>query len=170
MTKTALWGTAGVDGAEWRVVITWNEGDEHIDNNGDPILPRTEEEIDAMKTFVAEAAAYGREHGREAALAAFNDPEGDFVRGELYIFSYADDGTCLALPYQPGFIGSKRLGFEDSYGVNAIEWEIEVARAGGGFVYVTYTSPATGIESLKLCYVVPAGPDWLIGSGIYAGA
>ncbi len=60
MTKTALWGTAGVDGAEWRVVITWNEGDEHIDNNGDPILPRTEEEIDAMKTFVAEAAAYGR--------------------------------------------------------------------------------------------------------------
>ncbi len=306
VTKTALWGTAGVDGAEWRVVITWNAGSERVDENGDRITPRTEEEIDAMKAFVAEAAAYGREHGREAALAAFNDPEGDFVRGELYIFSYADDGTCLALPFQPGFIGenrlantdpngilyisemtrkagtgggavyyiypnpehglqnelklsyvlpvddtwwvgsgiylpsvraefnkadrddlvlrvhnardyarehgkeqalmdfndqegkfglgdayifaygfdgttlalpyqpeligSKRLGFEDSYGVNAIEWEIEVARAGGGFVYVTYTSPATGIESLKLCYVVPAGPDWLIGSGIYAGA
>ena len=306
VTKTALWGTAGVDGAEWRVVVTQTEGDEQRDTNGDPVLPRTEEEIDAMKAFVAKAAAYGREHGREAARAAFNDPEGDFVRGELYIFSYADDGTCLALPFQPGLIGenrlatadqngvlyisemtrkaatgggavyyiypnpehdfqnelklsyvlpvdetwwvgsgiylpsvraefneadrdelvlrvhhaqdyaaehgkeqalsdfndregefglgdayifaygfdgttlalpyqpeligSKRLDFEDSYGVNAIEWEIEVARAGGGFVYVTYTSPATGIESLKLCYVVPAGADWLVGSGIYAGA
>lgn len=306
VTKTALWGTAGVDGAEWRVVITWSGDDVRTGENGERIVPRTEEEIDCMKSFVAEAAQYARTHGREAALAAFNDPEGDFVRGELYIFSYADDGTCLALPFQPGFIGenrlanadsngvlyidamakragdgggavyyiypnpehafreelklsyvmpvdetwfvgsgiylpgirsefseedrdalvlrvhhardyagghgkehalaafndqkgefgllddyifaygfdgttlalpyqpeligSKRLGFEDIYGVNAIAWEIEVARAGGGFVYVTYTSPATGIESLKLCYVVPAGPDWLIGSGIYAGA
>ncbi len=306
VTKRAIWGTAGVNGAEWRVVITWNEGSERVDKNGDRITPRTEEEIDAMKSFVAEAAVYAREHGHEAALAAFNDQEGDFVRGELYIFSYAQDGTCLALPFQPGLIGenrlatadpngvlyidemtrkagsgggavyyiypnpehdfrgelklsyvlpvdetwwvgsgiylpsvraefneadrdelvlrvhhardyaaehgkeqalldfndqdgefglgdsyifaygydgttlalpyqpeligSKRLDFEDSYGVNAITWEIDVAEAGGGFVYVTYTSPATGIESLKLCYVVPAGRDWLIGSGIYAGA
>ncbi len=305
VTKTAIWGTAGINGAEWRVVITRSGDDERIDNNSDQIAPRTYEEIDAMKSFVAEAAAYGREHGREAAVAAFNDPEGDFVSGELYIFAYTDDGTCLALPFQPGLIGenrlantdpngvlyiaemvrkagdgggpvyyiypnpesgfrdelklsyllpvdetwfvgsgiylssvnaafneterdelvlrvqnardhaaehgkeqalsdfndqegrfgllddyifaygfdgttlalpyqpeligSKRLDFEDGYGVRAIEWEIEVAQAGGGFVYVTYTSPATGVESLKLCYVLPAGADWLVGSGIYAG-
>ncbi|MCP1661657.1 MAG: sodium:calcium antiporter [Methanocalculus sp. MSAO_Arc1] len=303
--KIALFGTVAVDGAEWRVVVTTYEGAHRDPAAETEAAAKTDADINNMKAFVAEAAAYARDHGREAALSAFNDPEGDFVRGELYIFAYAYDGTTLALPFQPGLvgenrrgiadpygvlfidglcwraetgggsiyyvypdpsagfgrdlklsyvqpvdetwfvgsgiylsgiraefseadrdalvlrvhhareyanahgkeealaafndqdgefgllddyifaygydgttlalpyqpakIGSERLDFEDRYGVRAVAWEIMVAEEGGGFVYVTHTSPATGLESVKLCYVVPAGPDWLIGSGIYSG-
>jgi hypothetical protein len=49
-------------------------------------------------TFVSSARAYARENGKDAALAAFNDPRGKFVRDGLYIFSEGYDGTALAEP------------------------------------------------------------------------
>ena len=71
------------------------------------------------------------------------------------------------MPFQPEAIGTDRTGFSDTYGVKVAAWEIAVAKTGGGFVYVDYINPDTGKAGLKLCYVVPAGDDWFVGSGIY---
>ena len=49
-----------------------------------------------VSAFVAEAVVYGREHGRQAALAEFNNPNGSFVRGDLFIFAGDYNGTSLA--------------------------------------------------------------------------
>ncbi|WP_218185160.1 hypothetical protein [Methanogenium cariaci] len=56
--------------------------------------------------FVQNASEYAEVHGQEAALREFNNPSGQFVKGELYIFSYDLEGTTLALPpFQPDLIG-----------------------------------------------------------------
>ena len=46
--------------------------------------------------------------GKTAALSAFNDPKGEFIDGELYIFAYDMNGTVLSLPYQPDLVGENR--------------------------------------------------------------
>jgi len=122
-----------------------------------------------LTRFVDNAAAYAKEHGKVATLAAFNDPNGTFVEGDMYIFAYDMNGTTLALPFQPELIGSNRLNFSDTYGVKIIPWEISAAQRGGGFVYVDYLNPDTGAVGLKLCYVAPVDDEWLVGSGIYTG-
>ena len=125
------------------------------------------QEKDALMQRVHAARDFAQREGMDAALAAFNDLSGQWAPGGSYIFSYAMNGTTLALPHQPELIGTSRLGFLDHYGVAIIDWEIEVARGGGGFVYVVYLNPDTGSDALKLCYVVPVDREWFVGSGVY---
>ena len=168
VTKETIWGTAGIDGAEWRVVVTRNldAGERQVAPAGG--RPPAADAADEMKAFVAGAAAYAREHGRTDALAAFNDPDGEFVRDELYIFAYDVNGTVLALPFQQGFVGTDRSGVHDSGGVAYIAGMSRLAAEGGGSIYYLYPNPARGYaEELKLGYVLPVDETWFVGSGIY---
>jgi hypothetical protein len=124
-------------------------------------------ERDALVERVRQARAYAQENGAEKSVRDFNDVNGTFADGSKYIFAYGYNGTTLAMPFQPESIGTDRTGFADTYGVKVAAWEIAVAENGGGFVYVDYINPDTGKPGIKLCYVVPAGDDWLVGSGIY---
>lgn len=128
----------------------------------------SQKERDQLVQRVKKARDFAQQQGKEAALAAFNDLSGPWADGASYIFAYSLNGTTLALPNQPGLMGTNRLGFLDHYGVAAVEWECDVAARGGGFVYVVYPNPGTGNEALKLCYVVPVDTEWFVGSGIYS--
>ncbi|HUU75217.1 MAG TPA: cache domain-containing protein [Methanoregulaceae archaeon] len=77
---------------------------------------------------------------------------------------------CVALPFQPEYIGTNRLDFADTYGVEILRWKISAAKRGGGFVYVQYLNPDTGDAGMKLCYVAPVDDEWFVGSGIYTEA
>lgn len=167
VTKEAVWETAGIDGAEWRVVVTRN-----LDTAEMPAVtgerPPVADAADEMKAFVAEAALYAREHGLTEAISAFNDPDGDFVRDELYIFAYDMNGTVLALPFQQGFIGINRSEVHDSSGVAYITSMRGLAAEGGGSICYLYPNPARDYaEELKLSYVLPVDETWFVGSGIY---
>ncbi len=118
---------------------------------------------------VKQASTHADEVGKEQALIDFNDINGSYADGGSYIFAYGYDGTTLALPHQPELIGTDRLNYTDQYGCRIINMEINAAKRGGGFVYVVYYNPESGDSELKLCYVTPAGDDWLVGSGIYTG-
>ncbi|PKL63056.1 MAG: sodium:calcium antiporter [Methanomicrobiales archaeon HGW-Methanomicrobiales-2] len=167
VTKEAQWGTAGIDGAGWHVVVTrsTDAGEQQTAIRDKSPAADT---ADEMKDFVAGAALYAREHNRTDALAAFNDPDGEFVRDELYIFAYDMNGTVLALPFQQALIGTDRSGVHDSSGVAYIYSMSRVAAEGGGSVYYVYPNPANGYaEELKLGYVMPVDGTWFVGSGIY---
>lgn len=127
------------------------------------------DEISALIDRVKNALRHAEEVGKEQAIMDFNDLDQPFADGGAYIFAYEYDGTTLALPYQPEVIGENRMEFTDIYGSSIIKQEINTAKRGGGFVYVIYYNPDTGNNELKLCYVLPAGEDWLVGSGIYTG-
>ena len=133
-----------------------------VDAGGDP---RVREDLASL---VGEAIAYAKEHGRDAALAEFNDRNGTFVRGNLYIYAFDYDGTTLALPFQPHLIGTDLSGLQDPYGVNYTRVEILLAQHGGGFVFYHYPNPARNMTlEPKMSYVRGVDETWWLGAGIY---
>ena len=127
------------------------------------------ESRDNLVAFVDEAAKYAEENGREKALQAFNDRNGSFVSGNLYIFAYDFNGTTLSLPYQPELLGSKRMDAKDSNGIAFVRNCIDQAKRGEGYLYYIYPNPSRNMEDdLKLSYVRGIDNDWCVGAGIYA--
>jgi len=173
VTKTAVWDTAGIDGSEWRVVVTLAESDGEVKTTGTPATmgEATDARYANLTRFVKGAAAYAKEHGKEAALREFNNPNGTFIKGDLYVFAYDMNGTTIALPYQQGLLGTDRTGISDSNGVKFIDRLIEVARNGGGSLYYIYPNPEDNYrEEFKLSYVMPVDNEWFVGSGVYLPA
>lgn len=161
--SNAVWNTVvpGYD-MEWRIVLTDNVVKETI--NTSTITPTPEE----LKVFVEKAYVYAQKNGKEHALAAFNDPHGRFIDGELYIIAYTMDGDTLALPFQPGIIGKNRWFFEDSNGVKVMQRMVARAEQGGGYVGYLYPNPDHNYAlEYKLAYVIQVNDEWFIGSGIY---
>lgn len=121
-----------------------------------------------LKSFVGEAVAYARKHGKTAALQEFNDRNGTFVRGNLYIYAYDYQGTTLALPFQPQLIGTNLSGLEDAWGVKTNRIQSFLAQQGGGFIFLHYHNPAHAMTlEPKMCYAVPVDSTWWLGAGIY---
>ena len=122
-----------------------------------------------LVVFVDEAVKYAEENGKEKALQAFNDKNGSFVRGNLYVFAYDYNGTALSLPYQPNLVGSKRIDATDPNGVHFVQNCIDQAKRGDGYLYYIYANPAKNMaQELKLGYVRNMDGNWWLGAGIYA--
>jgi signal transduction histidine kinase len=121
-----------------------------------------------LKALVDEARDYALENGRDAAIRAFNDPKGQFVRGDLYIFASDFQGKCLALPFEPNLVGVNRMNDSDLNGVAFHKIGLYQARTGSGRYYYIYPNPADGMRStLKLGYVEKVDDGWYVGAGIY---
>ena len=127
--------------------------------------PRVRE---SLKSFVGEAIAYARTNGTEEALQEFNDINGTFVRGNLYIYAFDYNGTTLALPYQPHLVGTDLSGLQDPFGVNYTRIEIFLAQHGGGFVFYHYPNPSGNMTlEPKMSYVEGVDDTWWVGAGVY---
>ncbi|EHQ35527.1 cache domain-containing protein [Methanoplanus limicola] len=170
VTKTASWKTAGINGAEWRVVVTYSGNENEGEAAAEPVnIPETtDSRYENLKAFVDDAAAYAKEHGKEAALNEFNNVNGSFISKELYIFAYETDGTVIALPYQKELLGTDRAEITDANGVEFIRAAIDTAEKGGGSLYYIYPNPEDNYkEEFKLSYVMPVDDEWFVGAGIY---
>jgi len=122
-----------------------------------------------LKVFVDEARDYALRNGKEKALQAFNDPAGEFVRGELYIFAYDFLGNVLSLPVQSNLVGTNRLEAKASNGVTFARDNLELARTGSGQTYYLYPNPQENMrEDLKLSYTTKVDDSWWLAAGIYS--
>ena len=116
--------------------------------------------------FVDEAATYVNNNGLEKALEEFNNPAGSFVRGDLYIFAYDFNGTCIAHPFNPELVG--QTGLLDINGVDVVGRELALAKRGGGTMYIVFPNPAhDGNEELKQLYIERVNDSLYLGSGLY---
>ena len=124
-----------------------------------------------LTTLVNRAAAYARDNGKVRAIAAFNDPNGSFVQGEVYVFSEAYDGTALAEPFHYELVGINLRNMTDRYGVPLVQNLEETARHGIGFVSYDYPNPKNNnrIEP-KLSVVSDVDGSYYVGAGTYTGA
>ena len=121
---------------------------------------------DEVMAFLDEAVAYANNNGTEKALQEFNNPNGSFVRGDLYIFAYDFNGTCLAHPINPELIG--QTGLLDINGVDVVGREIALAKRGGGTMYIVFPNPShEGNEELKQLYIENVNDSMYLGSGRY---
>ncbi|KAF5067380.1 Single Cache domain 2 [anaerobic digester metagenome] len=125
---------------------------------------------ETLVSFVESAAAFVEKEGKERALQEFSDPNGSFVRGELYIYAYDFNGTTLAHPINPEKIGQNRLNETENGVGDFLASSMAAARDGGGFVRISYINPAhnRSLES-KLVYVQKIDDEWWLGSGVYSG-
>jgi signal transduction histidine kinase len=168
--KYAVWDTAGIDGTEWRIVVTRND-DSAVSAESGSVTPgklNVSAEYRSLKEYVHSAAEFARNSGKEEAISEFNDINGSFTDGEKYIFAYEMDGTVIALPFQKALLGMDRSESVDPNGADFINGLIDVAEDGGGSVYYVYTNPSRNYrEELKLSYVEPVDENWFVGSGIY---
>jgi len=129
----------------------------------------TDEDRNKLVSFVTQARDYAQEYGFDAATAEFSNLQGDFIDGQLYIYAYDRNGVTVAHPFQPELIGTDRIGFADTNGVELIRNLRDVAFDwGGGFTYFMYVNPnENNMMELKLGYVLPVDENWFVGSGIY---
>jgi len=131
--------------------------------------PETITTIPELVRFVAGAAAFARENGREKAIAAFNDPEGRFVTGNIGIFAIAYDGTLLADPFEPGIVGTNIRDLTDSFGIPLVQNLAETARSGRGYASYTYPNPGRGnAYEPRISVVEDVDGSYFLGAGIFA--
>ncbi len=124
-----------------------------------------------LKNFVLQARDFALANGKEKALATFNDRDGPFVKGDLYIFAVDYEGYSLALPYELGNIGSNRLLTMDRNGFRYALEGRDIARNGGGFQSYMYENPKNNFQpAQKISYVTDVDGSYFIGAGIYSNA
>ncbi len=159
MAFAAVVALLGMSSVVWAESIGENESNAYVLNN---------QEREELIAFVSEARDYVVEQGKDEALNVFNNPMGDFIRGDLYIIAYDFNGTCLAHPYEPRLIGQDVINLTDSNGVALKRNMREVAKRGSGLSYYIWPNPAhPGPEELKLTYVVKVDEDLWLGAGVY---
>jgi len=121
-----------------------------------------------LVSFVESAVAYAQENGKDKALEEFCNKTGSFVRGDLYIYAYDFNGTNIAHPFKPDWIGKNKLNETDSNGVLYIRNLINVAKEGKGFTYFIFSNPAhDNRDEFKIGYAMKVNDNWWLGSGIY---
>jgi polar amino acid transport system substrate-binding protein len=138
------------------------------DNNSSSYIlnPEAKEELVA---FAIEAKDFVLAEGKDKALQVFNDPNGKFVRGELYIIAYDFNGTRLAnINKKSGTTGENVLNATDPNGVSIVRNMLDLAKKGGGFTYYIWPNPAhSNAEELKLTYVLKVDEGLWLGAGMY---
>jgi signal transduction histidine kinase len=123
-----------------------------------------------LKAFVDAARDYALENGKAKAVAAFNDPKGEFVAGDLHISAYNFSGEALSLPFQPELLGRNQLEATDANGVAFVRDLSDLAGTGGGETYYIYPNPSDGMkEELRLSSSSKVNDSWWLGAGIYSG-
>lgn len=122
---------------------------------------------DEAVAMVKKAAAYLTENGREKAIAAFNDPKGEFIKGDLYVFMFTFDGTALAHGQNAKMVGKNLIDLKAGE-VFPIREFIKIAKspAGSGWFGYKWPNSITKAMEEKNTYVERNG-DVLIGVGTY---
>jgi hypothetical protein len=132
------------------------------------VIPSVYTSNATLIAFVESAADYAKTQGGRQAITEFNNNNGSFIRGELYIYAYGFNGTTLAHPINPEKVGKTR---DDEGAIGVFVKEMGAAvRNGSGFYRFTYINPTHNntLES-KLGYGVKVDDDWWLGSGVYTG-
>ncbi|MDE4907695.1 cache domain-containing protein [Methanogenium marinum] len=131
---------------------------------------------DQLEEYVHTAATYAKTVDKDEALAAFSDPNGPYVKENLYIYAYDFNGTLIAHPFQPDKVGTDRTNWTTANGLHFVEAASDAAQDGSGYIVYMYPTPGEELNidedmknlyEVKLGYVEQVDDTWWVGSGIY---
>jgi signal transduction histidine kinase len=119
------------------------------------------------QVLVGKAVAYLKANGKDKALAEFNNPKGQFVDRDLYVFVLDKDGVTLANGVNPKIVGKNVSDMKDQDGKFFIKDLLGVGNGkGSGWVDYHWPDPVSKKVRPKSTYVEKSG-DWFICSGVY---
>ena len=123
--------------------------------------------IDEAKTMVEKAEAYYQANGKEKTIQEINNPKGEFVKGDLYVFAYDAAGTVIAHPVNAKLVGTNTLEVPD---VDGKLWRKEamekVKKDGTAIVDYKFKNPVSGKVEQKTTFFKKVG-DIILGCGTY---
>ena len=121
-----------------------------------------------VKTFVDKGAKLCAEKGVEVCLSEFNKTEGEFIKGELYMFAYDFSGINKALGSNPKMVGKNLYNLKDGSGKMLIQELITIAKdKGEGWLDYKWSHPITKKTTDKTSYIKKINDDLFIGTGYY---
>jgi signal transduction histidine kinase len=127
---------------------------------------RADDKETAVK-LVKAAVAYIAANGEDKGLDALNNPKGEFVKGELYVFAYDLSGIMLANSFKQSLIGQSVIDVPDSAGKKFRREIIELAKSkGSGWVDYQSQNPKTKQVEQKTTYFEKAG-ELVLGCGVF---
>ncbi|MBJ7313554.1 cache domain-containing protein [Rugamonas sp. CCM 8940] len=125
---------------------------------------------DEAVAMVKKAGEFIKKNGKEKAFAEFNNPKGQFIQGDLYIFTFLanGDGIEQANGANPKLVGKNVSEMKDADGKFLIKdiLAVGMSKEGKGWVDYKWPNPATGKIDAKRTYVERVD-DVLVGCGIY---
>jgi len=123
---------------------------------------------DEAVAFANRAAAYWKKSGRDAALAEFNSPKGQFIDRDLYIFALdAATGKALAHGANAKLVGRDLMALKDPEGKLFVKEMLQVGAAGKpAWVDYKWPNPTSQQVESKSSYVLKVD-DIVIGVGVY---
>ena len=120
------------------------------------------------QAIVEKAAAFATAGGNDKLVAEVNKKDGEFNKGELYVFVYDLNGTLIADPINKNLVGQNNVAKPDAEGKLFRKEFVETAKnQGSGWVDYKYLNPASGKVEPKVSYVKKQG-DIVIIAGVYA--
>jgi methyl-accepting chemotaxis protein len=119
------------------------------------------------QALVQKAISHLSKNGRQKTFAALNDPAGEFVMRDLYIFVYSMNGQVLAHGGNPTLIGKGMLDATDARGKAFVKERISIATSKGkGWQDYMFLNPETKEVESKTSYIEKVD-DMIIGCGVY---
>lgn len=115
------------------------------------------------QALVEKAATYMKKNDLATAFNAFTYGN-EFIKGELYVFVYDMEGTCLAIGAQRDMLWQNFYDYKDSFGSYVVRSIIETANKGGGWLVYEWRN------TTKVSYVFPVekdGKKYVLGCGFY---
>jgi cytochrome c len=122
------------------------------------------------ETLVRQAVAMCKERGRQAALAAIDDPSGPFVKGGLYVFAVTvSQNAMTAHPHDKTIKGIPMGNIKDKNGQKFFEkMKEKVEGPGSGWVEYTWGNPGEAEGKRKRSFVMRVpDEDLYFGAGYY---
>lgn len=124
--------------------------------------------LDEVKAFVDKGAKLCEEKGVSVCLDEFNNKNGEFIKGDLYMFAYDFSGVNKALGSNPKMVGKNLYKLKDANGSMLIQELINIAKdKGEGWFDYKWSHPSTKSIADKTSYIKKINDNLLIGSGLY---
>jgi len=124
--------------------------------------------VEEVQAFVEDGVKLCKEKGTEACLKEFNNKDGAFIKGELYMFAYNFEGVNQALGSNPKLVGKNLFKLKDASGLMLIQELIKIAKTDGeGWLDYKWSHPIKKKIADKRSFIKRIDGDMFIGTGFY---
>ncbi|MEJ5328816.1 MAG: cache domain-containing protein [Desulfobaccales bacterium] len=131
-----------------------------------PVLALAQAKPEDAQAWVKKGIEFYKANGKDKALAAFSDPKGEFMKGDLYIYVLDLNGKMLAHP-KAELVGKDFMVVKDADGKTfAVDIVKTAKEKGSGWVDYKWENPATKAVDPKTVYFEKVD-DLIICSGAY---
>ncbi len=122
---------------------------------------------DDAKAMTNKAVAFFKAKGKDAAISEIQKKDGQFVKGEVYIYIFTDAGIVLAHPMLPNFVGKNFMDIKDADGKYFIKESLEALKTKDE-VWVKYkwNNPTTKKIGSKISLFKKVG-DMVFACGVW---